>query len=257
MLLAASSQDSYRRPAAAGGTALAARRRAKPDAEDRGGAGAGGRGRRVCGPARPRISISVWWSPAPANSPATNIFPTSRMASFRSRCCAGSRPTRRCRGPPQTYQLAGNRPHQPADARRFIALEVLLPLSTLLLRRLGVVEAAVTKAAARRDALGGGRRLRPLFWSCFSARSSPPGDGRSCAARRLSRPRVSSQSCRARSPCRSSIEFGPRHASPQSRRMVDRRKAGRRAGRACVASRYWRLRLMNVSEPMREIPAKN
>ena len=133
-LLAASSQDSYRRPpSAAGGTALASAEQAAPDAEDRGAqALAVAVEGRLAGRRR-RQAFPPGASPAPANSPATNISPTSPTASFRSRCCAGSPPTRRCRASrrkPISSRKSSLTNRQMRDV--FIALEVLLPLSTLL-----------------------------------------------------------------------------------------------------------------------------
>ena len=132
-LLAASSQDSYRRPAAVGGSALAsagarAARCRRPRRAD-----AGGRSRRRLAGRRARQAFPPGARRHQQVRHQRSISPTSPMANFRSRCCAGSLPTRRPQASSlETYQL----PEIALTSRQmrdvFIALEVLLPLSTML-----------------------------------------------------------------------------------------------------------------------------
>ena len=131
-LLAASSQDSYRRPAAAGGSALASAEQATPDAEDRGAQALA-------------VAVEgVWPGAAPDKHFRLVLAGTSKFASNEYfpyvsngelsvsmlRWLAADETTPSVK--PQTYQLPEivltNR--QMRDV--FIALEVLLPLSTML-----------------------------------------------------------------------------------------------------------------------------
>lgn len=132
VLLAASSQDSYRRPAAAGGSALASAEQAAPDAEDRGAQALA-------------VAVDGVWPGAPSDKhfrlvvAGTSKFASNEYFPYVSngelsvamlRWLAADETTPSVQ--PQTYQLPEivltNR--QMRDV--FIALEVLLPLSTLL-----------------------------------------------------------------------------------------------------------------------------
>ena len=131
-LLAASSQDSYRRPAAAGGSALASAGQAPPDAEDRGAQALA-------------VAVDgVWPGAAPDKHfrlvlAGTSKFATNEYFPYVSngelsvamlRWLAADETTPSVQ--PQTYQL----PEIALTSRQmrdvFIALEVLLPLSTML-----------------------------------------------------------------------------------------------------------------------------
>jgi ABC-type uncharacterized transport system involved in gliding motility auxiliary subunit len=132
VLLAASSQDSYRRPAAAGSSALASAEQAAPDAEDRGAQALA-------------VAVDGVWPGAPSDKhfrlvvAGTSKFATNEYFPYVSngelsvamlRWLAADETTPSVQ--PQAYQLPEivltNR--QMRDV--FIALEVLLPLSTLL-----------------------------------------------------------------------------------------------------------------------------
>jgi hypothetical protein len=132
VLLAASSQDSYRRPAAAGGTALASAEQATPDAEDRGAQALA-------------VAVEGVWPGAPSDKhfrlvvAGTSKFASNEYFPYVSngelsvsmlRWLAADETMPRVQ--PQTYQLPEivltNREMRDV----FIALEVLLPLSTLL-----------------------------------------------------------------------------------------------------------------------------
>jgi ABC-type uncharacterized transport system len=131
-LLAASSQDSYRRPAAAGGSALASAEQATPDAEDRGAQALA-------------VAVEGVWPGAASDKhfrlvlAGTSKFATNEYFPYVSngelsiamlRWLADDEATPGIK--PQTYQL----PEIVLTSRQmrdvFIALEVLLPLSTLL-----------------------------------------------------------------------------------------------------------------------------
>ena len=131
-LLAASSQDGYRRPAAAGGTALASAEQATPDAEDRGAQALA-------------VAVEGVWPGAPSDKhfrlvvAGTSKFASNEYFAYVSngelsvsmlRWLAADETMPSVR--PQTYQLPEivltNREMRDV----FIALEVLLPLSTLL-----------------------------------------------------------------------------------------------------------------------------
>ncbi len=131
-ILAASSQDSYRRPASAGGTALASADQAAPDAEDRGA--------QVLA-----VAVEgVWPGATPDKHFRLVVAGTSKFASNEYfpyvsngelsvamlRWLAADETTPGVK--PQTYQL----PEIVLTSRQmrdvFIALEVLLPLSTML-----------------------------------------------------------------------------------------------------------------------------
>ena len=92
------------------------------------------------------------------------IFPVClRTASCRSRCCAGLPRTRRCRTfsrRPTACREIVLTSRQMRDI--FIALEVLLPLSTAAVRRADVVEAALTQAPRGAPRRGVRACLAPL-----------------------------------------------------------------------------------------------
>ena len=131
-LLAASSQDSYRRPAAAGGAALASAEQATPDVEDRGAQALA-------------VAVEgVWPGAADGKQFRLVIAGTSKFASNEYfpyvsngelsvsmlRWLAADETTPSVK--PQTYKL----PEIVLTSRQmrdvFLALEVLLPLSTML-----------------------------------------------------------------------------------------------------------------------------
>jgi ABC-type uncharacterized transport system involved in gliding motility auxiliary subunit len=131
-LLASSSQDGYRRPAAAGGSALASAEQATPDAEDRGAQALA-------------VAVEgVWPGAAPDKHFRLVLAGTSKFASNEYfpyvsngelsismlRWLAADETTPSVQ--PHTYQL----PEIVLTSRQmrdvFIALEVLLPLSTML-----------------------------------------------------------------------------------------------------------------------------
>jgi hypothetical protein len=131
-LLAASSQDSYRRPAAAGGTALASAEQGTPDAEDRGAQALA-------------VAVEGVWPGAAPDKPfrlvlaGTSKFASNEYFPYVSngelsvsmlRWLAADETTPSVK--PQTYQL----PEIALTSRQmrdvFLALEVLLPLSTML-----------------------------------------------------------------------------------------------------------------------------
>jgi ABC-type uncharacterized transport system involved in gliding motility auxiliary subunit len=131
-LLAASSQDSYRRPAAAGGAALASAEQATPDAEDRGAQALA-------------VAVEGVWPGAAADKQfrlviaGTSKFASNEYFPYVSngelsvsmlRWLAADETTPSVK--PQTYKL----PEIVLTSRQmrdvFLALEVLLPLSTML-----------------------------------------------------------------------------------------------------------------------------
>jgi ABC-2 type transport system permease protein len=131
-LLAGSSQDSYRRPAAAGGAALASAEQATPDAEDRGAQALA-------------VAVEGVWPGAAGDKQfrlvvaGTSKFASNEYFPYVSngelsvsmlRWLAADKTTPSVK--PQTYQL----PEIVLTSRQmrdvFLALEVLLPLSTML-----------------------------------------------------------------------------------------------------------------------------
>ena len=107
--------------------------RRRRNAEDRGAQRACGRSRRASGLEEHPASTSAWWSPAPASSPPTNIsryVSNGELAVAILRWLADDEATPTVK--PQSYSL----PEIELTSRQmrdvFIALEVLLPLTTIL-----------------------------------------------------------------------------------------------------------------------------
>ena len=256
-VLAASSQDSYRRPPSAAGDAVSGRSRSAPDVEDRGAQALA-------------VALEGVW---PGASPdkhfrlvvaGTSKFATNEYFPYVSdgelsvamvRWLAADDATPGVT--PQTYDLPEivlTSRQMRDDVHRAGAVAAAVDDAV---RSADVVEAALSAAAARHGTrCASQRRSRPRCCSRFSQRSRQRAMARTAQQRFRSRPRGWSRSRRPKSIAgRNSRRAGQRRAPPRSR------AAGRSMARPAPCRPSLpristpALRLLHVSEPAREIAA--